>query len=133
MFETPTKREYVRTDNWAVVAKICKDENAGQWFDVLVPDVSSGGLLFLTDLEFMKDDALSFDLQIDPMTPGIYGIIRMKAKGAVRGDRGVRNGKRAFSVEFTEMSETDKIRLDELIRLTNFRYKMDEGTTIFDR
>jgi len=135
MIETPIHREYVRTDNWSVVAKIHKDKDADteEWTEVKVPDLAAGGLLFLTDLTFEKGDELWFDLEIDPMTPGIYGKIRMKAKGEIRGDRGIRDEKHAYSVEFLEISETDKIRLDELILLNTIKYKVDAETDIFDR
>ena len=135
MYETPINREYVRTDNWSVVAKTSKDKDAETWIDVLVPDVAAGGLLFLADVEYIIGDELWFELRIDPMTPGVYGTIRMVVRGAVRGDRGMRNEKHAYSVVFTEISDGDKIRLDELIRLTNFRYKVDSdpGTEIFNR
>jgi len=110
---------------------VSKDD-AQQRNDVVVLDIAAGGLLFLTDVPYETGDLLRFDLHIDPMAPGISRKIRMKAKGEVTGDRGVRGGKHAFSVKFTEISNEDRIRIDELIRMTNYKYKLDAELDYFD-
>ena len=125
MWENPTNRAYVRTNTWSVTAKVSKDETAEEWFDALVLDMAAGGLLFLSEIPHETGDALWFDLLIDPMTPGIHGKIPMKAKGEVRGNRGMRNGMNSYSVAFTEISKGDKIRLDELVRMSNTAYSSD--------
>ena len=132
MWENPTNRAYVRTTAWSVTAKVSKDETAEEWFDALVLDMAAGGLLFLSEVPHETGDALWFDLQIDPMTPGIHGKIPMKVKGEVRGNRGMRNGMNSYSVAFTEISKSDRIRLDELVRMTNSAYAMD-ADDIFGR
>ena len=126
MLKTPINRQYVRTGNWSVSAFVSRDDT-DPWSDALVLDIAAGGLLFLTDMSYEKGDILRFDLQIDPMTPGITRKIPMKATGEITGDRGIRDGKRAFSVKFTEISKEDRIRIDELIRMTNYSYKLDSG------
>ena len=133
MLETPIQREYVRTDNWSVTAKVSKDENAEQWVEVQVPNLAAGGLLFLSKTKYDIGDILWFDLLIDPMTPGITRKIPMKAKGEVRGDRGETGGTYSYSVVFTEISKGDRIRLDELVHMTNYKYKLDAEADIFDR
>ena len=133
MIETRINREYVRTDCWAVIAKTSREENRGNWLDVRVPNIAAGGLLFLSDLVYEAGESLWFDLQIDPLTPGVLGTIQMKTKGEVKGDRGIREGLHAYSVEFIEISKSDRIRLDELIRITNVKYKMECDMDIFDR
>ena len=135
MLETPINREYVRTENWSVVAKTSKDGDAEpeQWTSVQVPDLAAGGILFLTDITYEKGDSMWFDLQIDPMTPGVYGTIKIKTKGEIKAVRGKREELNAYAVAFLDMTDSDKIRLDELVRLTNFRYKVDGETDIFDR
>ena len=75
---------------------------------------------------------MQFDLHIDPMTPAIPRTIRMKVKGEITGDRGEKDDKRMFSVKFTEISKGDRIRIDELIRMTNLKYKVDAGIDNFD-
>ena len=133
MIETRINREYVRTDCWSVVAKTSREEDYGSWIDVRVPNIAAGGLLFLTGLQYETGESLWFDLQIDPLTPGVSGMILMKVKGEIKGDRGVREGQRAYSVEFTEISKSDRIRLDELVRITNLKYKLDSECDFFDR
>jgi len=133
MLESQINREYVRTDCWSVVAKASKDENDERWFDVRIPNIAAGGLLFLSDLVFESGDSLWFELQIDPMTPGVVGNIRMKVKGEVKGNRGEREGLNSYSVVFTEISHSNRIRLDELILMTNMRYKLESTSDIFDR
>jgi len=133
MIETRINREYVRTDCWSVIAKTCKEENGYNWLEVRIPNIAAGGLLFLSSEQYEAGDYLWFDLQIDPMTPGVVGNIRMKVKGQIKGDRGKREGLHSYSVEFTEISKSDRIRLDELIRMTNFKYKLESTSDIFDR
>jgi len=130
MLDTPINRNYVRTGSWSITAKVCKDED-GQWSDAPVLDIAAGGLLFVTDVYYEEGDILQFDLKIDPMTPGISQKIPMKVKGEITSDRGVRDGKRAFSVKFTEISTADRIRIDELVRMTNYKYIMDAEQDTF--
>jgi len=100
-------------------------DGAERWSDAYVLDIAAGGLLFLTDTSYKMGELLWFDLQIDPMTPGISQKIIMKVKGEIIGDRGVRDGKRSYSVRFAEISNEDRIRIDELVRMTNYKYKLD--------
>ena len=131
MWENPTNRAYVRTNTWSVTAKVSKDETAEEWFDALVLDMAAGGLLFLTDVSHETGDQLWFDLLIDPMTPGIHGKIPMKVEGEVRGNRGMRNGMNSYSVAFTVISKSDKIRLDELVRMTINSYNADADDFLY--
>jgi len=131
MLVTPINRQYVRTGNWSITAIVSKADTQ-QWGDASVKDIAAGGLLFLTDMPYQKGDLLRFDLQIDPMTPGISRKIRMKASGEIIGDRGTREGRYAFSVRFTEISREDRIRIDELVRLTNYQYKIGAGLGSLD-
>jgi len=102
-----------------------KNDGAGKRVGARVQDIAAGGLLFLTDEPFEVGEELWLELDIDPMIPGIYGRIHMEAKGEIRGDRGIRDGRYAYSVEFTEITNENRTRLDELIRLTNFRYRAE--------
>jgi len=124
MFDNPNNREFVRVGNWSVNAKICTNEGFGQWADVQVLNIAAGGLLFLTDLTFEKGDKIRFDLLIDPLTPGVPMKIPMKVVGEIRDDRGTKSGMRSYSIEFTEISNNDRIRLDELVRHTNYKFKI---------
>ena len=134
MLNTPVHRDYVRTDNWSVVALARKDADGEKWFDVRIPNIAAGGLLFTTDLTFEVGDVLYYDMKIDPLTPGITTTIPMKVKGIIRGNRGQdRDGLNSYSVEFLEISNNDRIRLDELIRMTNYKGKLDGESDIFDR
>jgi len=131
MLRTPINRQYVRTGNWSVSAFVSRDDT-DPWSDALVLDIAAGGLLFITDTSYEKGDLLRFDLQIDPMTPGISRKIPMKVIGEIISNRGIRDGKQAFSVKFTEISKEDRIRIDELIRMTNYKYKVDSEVDSFD-
>ena len=134
MLNSPVHREYVRTDNWSVIARAKKDGEKESWFDVRIPNIAAGGLLFLSEKEYALGDVFLFELKIDPLTPGIVTTIPMSAKGVIRGDRGKsRDGLHSYSVEFIEISKSDKIRLDELIRMTNYKFKLDSESDIFDR
>jgi hypothetical protein len=133
MLENPIQRDYARTDSWSVIARASKDDGANQWFDVRIPNIAAGGMLFVTDRQLSLGDVLWFDMQIDPMTPGIIGVIPMKVKGEIKGDRGSKGSQYSYSVEFTEILKSDRIRLDELVTKTNHAYKLDSDSGIFDR
>jgi hypothetical protein len=130
MLETPINRNYVRTGNWSVTAKVSRNDSKSSEASVL--DIAAGGLLFVSDVNYENGEILRFDLHIDPMAPGIPRKIRIKTKGEITSNRGIRDGKNAFSVKFTEISKEDRIRIDELIRMTNYKYKIDAGLDNFD-
>ena len=133
MLENPISRTYVRTNNWSVTAKTSKDKDSYQWSEAQVLDLAAGGLLFLTKMPYEVGDEIWFDLLIDPMTPGFHGTIPMQVKGKIKGDRGTKENMRAFSVAFTEITQSDRIRLDEMVRMTTQKYKVDAETNIYDR
>ena len=124
MLATPINREYVRTGNWSVTAKACR-ENSNRWSEISVQDIAAGGLLFLAEETYDIGEVVIIDMLIDPIVPGVPWTIPMKVTGEVRGDRGMRDGMRAYSVRFTEITKDNKIRLDELIRMTNHKYAVD--------
>jgi len=113
-------RDYIRTSNWNIHAKISADKK--QWFDVQVPNISANGLLFLTDRSYEKDDTVWFDLKIAPMAIGPDFKVNINVKAIVQSDRGTQDNMRIFSVKFTEISDSDTIQLDELVRLTVSKY-----------
>jgi len=133
MLETQIHREYVRTDSWSVIAKVSRDDATEKWYVVQIPNIAAGGLLFRADTTFEEGEVLIIDMQIDPLAPGITGKIPMKVKGVVKGDRGMIDGLHAYSIVFTEISSSDRIRLDELVRMTNYKFQMESESSIFDR
>ena len=116
-------RSYARISNWNIDAKISEDGST--WFDAHVVDIAASGLFFLTDKPYNEGAVLWFDMSIDPKIIEVRNRIKMKVKAVIRSDRGVKNNLRAFGAEFTEISDSDTIRLDELIRITNVRYGLD--------
>jgi len=136
MIEAQSQRDYVRTDSWSVSAKVCRENDPEQWFDVRVPNIAAGGALILTETVFEVGEGVELDMEIDPMAPGITRKVPMKAKGVVKSDRGVNEGKHSYSVEFTEISKNDKTRLDEMIRMTNYSFKLGseaDDFSVFNR
>lgn len=123
MMDYQVQRAYVRTDNWAISAKVSRSETAGVWSVVKVIEISAGGLLFETDTPYKKDDLLWFDLQIDSMMPGVQEL-EVKVKSQIKTVREPRGDIRAFGVAFLEMPETTRIQLDELVLLTISKYKL---------
>jgi len=131
MLETPINRQYVRTCSWSVTASVNKD-GAQHCIDAPVLDIAAGGLLFLTDRSYEKGDILRFDLKIDPMSPAIPRKITMRVKGEITSDRGMKYGRHAYSVKFTEISTSDRIRIDELIHMTNYKCRIDTESDFLD-
>ena len=93
-----------------VVAKVSK--NSQEWVDAHVADISCGGLRFQIDRQFTIGDILRFDLYIT----NVMRDIKLKVKGEVIGELGVKDGMHAYRVEFKEISDEDRINLDELIK-----------------
>ena len=120
MIYSQVHREYVRTDNWSISAKIRRDSEVGPWFDVKMPNIAAGGALILTGKPFEVGEEVWIDLEIDPITPGITRKIPMKFKSVVRSDRGLTDGLNTYSIEFTGISKNDRTRLDELVHKTNY-------------
>ncbi|MDR0220210.1 MAG: PilZ domain-containing protein [Lachnospiraceae bacterium] len=113
------KRDYVRTNNFSIDAKISQDGK--DWSTVKVPNIAAGGLIFLTDKELKVGETLDFELRIDPRIIIVIPL-NMKFKGVIKSDRGPQEGKNMYAVVYTEISSDDQIRLDELVRLTISRY-----------
>jgi hypothetical protein len=119
MEQVYSKRGYVRTDNFTIVAKT--SEKGKDWHDVTVPNISAGGLLLETDFVHNQGDVLWFNLQIDPRI-AIVIPINVKTKGVINSDRGIHGNKHMYAVEFVEISSDDQIRMDELVRLAIAKY-----------
>ena len=123
MMDYRVSRQYVRTDNWSVKAKASEGESdKGRWFDVKISEISAGGFLCEKDMVFKKGDTLWFKLHIDPMIPGISDEIKMKVKGVVRSDRGKSESGLSYGIEFVEIAEPDRLRLDALVTRTISRF-----------
>jgi len=136
MYENPIQRDYIRTDNWSISATISRVDSDGQDeqnYDARIPNIAAGGALFLSDAPFEKGEAIWINMEVDPLSPGITRTIPMKVKGVIRGDRGMREGLHSYSVEFTVISNSDRIRLDELIQKTNYQGLMGLESDIFSR
>ena len=113
------RREYIRTDSWRVEAKVSEDMKT--WFNVEVPDISAGGLMFNTDKLYNVGDILWLEVYINPKMLHI-GDINIKSKAVVKSVREVRGGHNAVGVEFRELPKNTQIHLDEVINWTISRY-----------
>jgi len=133
MYEVPIQRDYVRTDNWSITAKAGKTDDPDSWFDVRVPNIAAGGALFTTDVVFDIGEKVWLSMEIDPMAPGFVMKIPMKVEAVVRGDRGTKDGLNSYSVEFTMISNNDRIRLDEIIMKTNYQFMLNSESDALSR
>ena len=114
-----TKRDYVRTNNFTINAKISKDGKV--WHEVKVPNIAAGGLLFLTERDYQCGDEVWFDMKIDPRLARIVPVT-MKLKGSVRVGRDDMADKHQYALMFTDISTSDQIRLDELVHMAAHKY-----------
>ena len=132
MLENQINREYVRTDNWSISAKLSKDESFEQSFDVRIPNIAAGGALIITGASFEPGEEAWIDMTIDPMMPGISKGIPMKVKATIRENREKKEGAHTYSVGFTSISKSDRTRLDELVHKTNYKYMLDSASDTLD-
>ena len=118
------RREYVRTDDWDITAKVSADTQ--KWFDVKVSDMSAGGLMFHFnsdagfDIVYKENDIVCLDVHINPRMLHI-GDIRIEAKAVIKSVR-ESGGGYAVGAEFAELPQNTKIHLDEVISWTKTRY-----------
>ena len=109
-------RAYVRTNYWSVEAKVSLDQET--WTEVQVPDISAGGLQFLSHDTISEGQSVWFDLSINPLMREVPDMVYVEAKGVVKRAIGANNRVRTYGVEFTEITENERIRLDVLINRT---------------
>ena len=121
-------RAYVRTDNWSINAAISKTETSKKWEEVEVTEMSAGGLTFNSSTQFSVGDTIWFDLHINPMIAGMPYEFDAKVKGKIKSDRGQVGGSHEYGVEFQEIPYSTRVRLDELVRLTISKYKLDASS-----
>jgi len=114
-----TKRDYVRTNNFSINARISKDGKV--WHEVNVPNIAAGGLLIHTNQDFCCGEEVWFDMKIDPRLARIVPI-SVKTKGIVRVERGEYADQHQYAITFTEISSGDQIRLDELVHMAAHKY-----------
>ena len=108
-------RNYVRTDDMVVTAKVSED--AKNWFSASVPNIAAAGLLFLSEKAYKEGDLLWLDLDVNPRLPEMIEHFHVKTKALVKNVRKEQDKMNSYGVVFTEISENDRIRLDEMIRL----------------
>ncbi|MCL2580483.1 MAG: PilZ domain-containing protein [Oscillospiraceae bacterium] len=123
------QRAYVRTDNWAISAKAASEKNAEKWSVVKVTEISAGGLLFHTDTPYNIGDHLWFQLHINPMIPRIFEF-EMLVRGEIKNRREHQNNIQNYGVQFTMISDGDRMKLDELIMRTVSIYRLEGGQGI---
>jgi hypothetical protein len=117
-------RDYIRTSYWSIVAKISDDEQKD--VPVTVPNISASGLLFQTEKEYKEGDHVQFELDIDPLIvmPSLHLII--KSSVHIVSDRGVKDNVHTYAAKFKDISHSDRIQLDEMVRMSIAKYGVDE-------
>ena len=106
------------------------DMDGKSHFAVKVLELSAGGLLFQSGIQYKIGDSLRFKLRIDPLHHGgigvgFYNTIIMDIKAVIKTHREDAE-KYTYGVKFTGISNSDKIRLDEFVRFTIFKYMLDD-------
>jgi hypothetical protein len=117
-------RDYIRTSYWNIEATISDDESKD--VPVKVPNISASGLLFQTEKEYKEGDHVSFKLDIDPLIvmPSLHLII--DAKVHIVSDRGVQDNLHTYAAKFKDISHSNRIQLDEMVRMSIAKYGADE-------
>jgi len=98
----------------------CVSEDLEHWVDVHVSDISCGGLRFKTVMRFEIGDILWFDLYI---TCAMRDL-KLQVKGEVIGQLGDHDDMHIYRVEFKEISNADRINLDELVNYIQNHFEM---------
>ena len=107
------ERRSVRTNNLSIISKVSADgEN---WDDIEVSNISSGGLLFISDTSLAKGDTVWFDLTVEPVALIKYNALHIQAQGEVLSDRFVHNNVHYYAAKFTDISPDIQTELDMLI------------------
>ena len=114
------KRTYKRDSYFCSDTKVSLDGNI--WHDVLVYDISAGGLSFLSNIIFDLGEVLWFDLTI----PEFLSQNVMKLKGEI--SRIEHEGSRfLYGVAFMDISDDVRIGIDENIQMRDRIHKKKKG------
>ncbi|MCL2755165.1 MAG: hypothetical protein FWD35_05565 [Oscillospiraceae bacterium] len=119
----PTRRGYQRTDRFTIIGKARPASDVpvkGGWDSIDVLNMAAGGLLFIIEKAYSVGDVLEFELDIDTNVisrlENYQSIkINVKCRAVVKYHMGIQGDKNTYGAAITEMSQSDKIRLDELI------------------
>ena len=109
------RRTSQRTNMWNVVAKASEDRKS--WFSVIIPNVSAGGLMFSTDKPYDIGDRLWFDLDIDPILPGIEKY-QLLVQCEIKNKREIYDTINGYGTIFCALQNSDATQLNELIDRT---------------
>jgi hypothetical protein len=115
-----TRREYLRTDRFTIVGKAKPNSDSADWLEVDVLNMAAGGLLFTIDTSFEMNQEVLFDLSIDTNVISRmenYQSIKidLQFKAKVKYHMGIAGDGNTYGAAITEMSQSKKIQLDELI------------------
>ena len=95
-------------------------EDRQQWVRVHVLDISCGGLRFMADREFIIGDNLWFDLYVTSAKRNLT----LKVRGEILDELGGQDVMHIYRVEFKEISNEDRINLDELVNYIHNHVEM---------
>jgi hypothetical protein len=115
-----TRREYLRTDRFTIIGKAKEKKDSVQWLEVDVLNMAAGGLLFAIGGAFDIDQELHFDLHIDTNVISRmenYQSIKLDLQFAakIKYHMGIHGDGNIYGAAITEISQSKKIQLDELI------------------
>lgn len=103
------KRAYQRGDHFQCTARISEDGT--HWYETMIEDLSSGGLLFKNHKEYRVGDTLWFDVLVE----GFLAEFSVKVQGKVC--RVQHTGSQyAHGIAFLGLNNDIKIRIDENVQ-----------------
>ncbi len=106
------KRVYQRGDHFECTAKVSEDGE--KWFESKIIDLSSGGLLFISEKEYPQDTVLWFDILVE----GFLSEFHVEVKGKVRRVQHVGTHYN-HGIAFVDLDNDMKIRIDENVHSIN--------------
>jgi hypothetical protein len=118
-----SRRGYLRTDRFKITGKAMSaksKDKSEQWVEVDVLNMAAGGLLFSIEAEYAIDETVCFDLCIDSNVISrmdSYQSIKLDVefKAEIKYHMGIHGNINTYGAAITEMSQSKKIQLDELI------------------
>jgi hypothetical protein len=120
MEKSLTRRGYLRTDRFTIVGKAKTLDESAKWVDVDVLNMAAGGLLFSVADVLETNQEVMFDLKVDTNVISRmenYTSIKLdlQFKAKVKYHMGVQSDANTYGAAITEMSQSKRIQLDELI------------------
>ena len=115
--ENKSRRMYGRTDK--AICKLYVSKGAEKWTEVYAVNISAGGTKFISRLVQLNEGEEIF-VRIDLLSGLSEFVFKTRAKIARK------ENEETYAVQFLDLSKTNEVMIDEIVRANNKRFLSEE-------